>query len=241
MGTGYIRDCPEIARLLFQSVSVVWRVRLFDRTPNRFPTSVSPDRTSHATMARKLPFRVVYWSSGDDDYPATDLQVHSPLAKGWRSSRLRDLIIYVIRTSLSRTEAFELDWFVFTCRFCIYPQEVVVQLSEPVRLRKLQLLSHQYLIGEAMNECSVSICWWHFSHVCYDVIRFLHSRIWCDIRYDVILFFSHWFVVTSYMSSIVFVSCICSFQGWVVHWQLPSRIDKFISELQISKAWVGVI
>eukprot|EP00118_Oscarella_pearsei_P011324 m.75306 g.75306 ORF g.75306 m.75306 type:complete len:982 (+) comp35937_c0_seq4:2015-4960(+) len=76
------------------------------------------------TMPRKLPFRVIYWSGADEDYPARDLEVHSPLVKGWRSSR-----------------------------YCIYPQEIVFQLAEGVRLRKIQLLAHQYLIATKIELC----------------------------------------------------------------------------------------
>ncbi|XP_062506109.1 centrosomal protein of 104 kDa-like isoform X2 [Corticium candelabrum] len=79
-------------------------------------------------MSRKLSFRVVYWSSEEDDYPAVGLQFHTPLAKGWRSSR-----------------------------YCTYPQEIVLQLSEPVRLRKLQILSHQYMIASKI-ELHIGIC-----------------------------------------------------------------------------------
>ena len=35
-------------------------------------------------------------------------------------------------------------------RFCVYPQEVVLKLREPVLLRKLQILSHQYLVGRSI-------------------------------------------------------------------------------------------
>ncbi len=36
------------------------------------------------------------------------------------------------------------------CRYCLYPQELVLRLDLPGpvrRIRKLQLLSHQYMIG----------------------------------------------------------------------------------------------
>ena len=31
-------------------------------------------------------------------------------------------------------------------RFCIYPQDIVIQLEKRTRVRKIQILSHQYLI-----------------------------------------------------------------------------------------------
>ena len=31
-------------------------------------------------------------------------------------------------------------------RFCVYPQEIIMMLQESMRIRKLQILAHQYLI-----------------------------------------------------------------------------------------------
>ena len=41
------------------------------------------------------------------------------------------------------------------CRFCLYPQELVLLMREPIRLRKLQLLSHQFMICK----CSFFVGW----------------------------------------------------------------------------------
>ncbi|XP_025081009.1 centrosomal protein of 104 kDa-like isoform X2 [Pomacea canaliculata] len=68
-------------------------------------------------MPHKLQFRVVHASGEDDVHKAGDLNYHGPLAQGWQSSR-----------------------------FCLYPQDIVVQLEEISRIRKIQILSHQYLI-----------------------------------------------------------------------------------------------
>lgn len=38
----------------------------------------------------------------------------------------------------------EKQWFAF--RFCQFPQEIVLQMVERCRIRKLQLLAHQYMI-----------------------------------------------------------------------------------------------
>ena len=38
-------------------------------------------------MDRKLPFRVVYASSEDPDFPASELDVHSSQTRGWQSAR----------------------------------------------------------------------------------------------------------------------------------------------------------
>lgn len=68
-------------------------------------------------MPSKVTFQVVYSSSSDDNHSEKELEFHSPTSKGWQSSR-----------------------------FCLYPQELVLLLREPTRVRKLQILSHQFLI-----------------------------------------------------------------------------------------------
>ncbi|XP_070696146.1 centrosomal protein of 104 kDa [Pempheris klunzingeri] len=68
-------------------------------------------------MPKKIGFIVVNSSSHEDNFCAKELMVHAPTVNGWRSSRL-----------------------------CSYPQHVTLQLVERSRVRKLQLLAHQYLI-----------------------------------------------------------------------------------------------
>ncbi|XP_041655412.1 centrosomal protein of 104 kDa isoform X2 [Cheilinus undulatus] len=68
-------------------------------------------------MPRKIGFNVINSSSHEDNFSAKELMVHAPTVNGWRSSRL-----------------------------CSYPQHVTLQLEERSRVRKLQLLAHQYLI-----------------------------------------------------------------------------------------------
>lgn len=74
----------------------------------------------HRAMAeRKLPFRVVYASSEDADYPAGELDVHSPQTRGWQSAR-----------------------------FCEWPQELGVWFPDgAVAISQVQLLSHQSKIA----------------------------------------------------------------------------------------------
>lgn len=36
-------------------------------------------------------------------------------------------------------------------RFCLYPQELVMKIDPPGRIRMLQLLSHQYLIASTVE------------------------------------------------------------------------------------------
>ena len=69
-------------------------------------------------MAKKVPFKVVHASGADDGFGAKELEIHSPTTKGWRSSK-----------------------------FCVYPQEIILMLQESMRIRKLQILAHQYLIA----------------------------------------------------------------------------------------------
>ncbi|CAJ1055517.1 centrosomal protein of 104 kDa isoform X1 [Xyrichtys novacula] len=68
-------------------------------------------------MPKKIGFTVVNSSSHEDNFSAKELMVHAPTVNGWRSSRL-----------------------------CSYPQHITLQLGERCRVRKLQLLAHQYLI-----------------------------------------------------------------------------------------------
>ncbi|XP_071772798.1 centrosomal protein of 104 kDa [Centroberyx gerrardi] len=68
-------------------------------------------------MPRKIGFIVVSSSGHEDNFSAKELMIHAPTVNGWRSTRL-----------------------------CTYPQQITLQLVERCRVRKLQLLAHQYLI-----------------------------------------------------------------------------------------------
>ena len=68
-------------------------------------------------MPHKIGFCVLHASGADTGVSMHELEVHSPLARGWQSAR-----------------------------FCLYPQEIIIQLAEKTRIKKLQLLAHQYLI-----------------------------------------------------------------------------------------------
>uniref|UniRef100_A0A4W6G9A7 Centrosomal protein of 104 kDa n=1 Tax=Lates calcarifer TaxID=8187 RepID=A0A4W6G9A7_LATCA len=86
-------------------------------------------------MPRKIGFIVVNSSSHEDNFTAKELMVHAPTVNGWRSNRL-----------------------------CSYPQHITLQLVERSRVRKLQLLAHQYLIptkvefhiGDSLPEASTA-------------------------------------------------------------------------------------
>nr|XP_005167010.1 centrosomal protein of 104 kDa isoform X1 [Danio rerio] len=68
-------------------------------------------------MPHKIGFSVISWSGHEGNYNAKKLMVHAPTVSGWRSTR-----------------------------FCPFPQEIILQLAERCRIRKLQLLAHQYFI-----------------------------------------------------------------------------------------------
>ena len=73
-------------------------------------------------MPRKIPFQVIEYSSADEQYPASALHHHGPFATGWQSARA-----------------------------CSYPQELIFEFECPIRLKRLQLLSHQYMIGRRIE------------------------------------------------------------------------------------------
>ncbi|XP_010177439.1 PREDICTED: centrosomal protein of 104 kDa, partial [Mesitornis unicolor] len=73
-------------------------------------------------MPHKIGFIVVSSSGHEDGFSAKELMVHAPTVHGWRSPRL-----------------------------CQYPQEIVLQLVERCRIRKLQLLAHQYMISSKIE------------------------------------------------------------------------------------------
>ncbi|KAM4646720.1 centrosomal protein of 104 kDa isoform 3-T5 [Amazona ochrocephala] len=73
-------------------------------------------------MPHKIRFIVVSSSGHEDGFSAKELMVHAPTVNGWRSPRL-----------------------------CQYPQEIVLQLVERCRIRKLQLLAHQYMISSKIE------------------------------------------------------------------------------------------
>ncbi|KAH1175822.1 centrosomal protein of 104 kDa isoform X1 [Mauremys mutica] len=73
-------------------------------------------------MPHKIGFVVISSSGHEDGFSAKELMVHAPTVNGWRSPRL-----------------------------CQYPQEIVLQMMERCRVRKLQLLAHQYMISSKIE------------------------------------------------------------------------------------------
>eukprot|EP00127_Corallochytrium_limacisporum_P006464 Clim_evm7s228 gene=Clim_evmTU7s228 len=72
---------------------------------------------------RKLTFKAVYASSNDYEHGPEQVEQHTPDTRGWQ-----------------------------TGRFCHYPQEIVLALKEGLcRIRKIQILSHQYKIAHRVE------------------------------------------------------------------------------------------
>ncbi|XP_058124047.1 centrosomal protein of 104 kDa [Anopheles ziemanni] len=74
-------------------------------------------------MARKIPFKVVFASDEDTDFPASELNSHNPTVHGWRSNA---------DSSVS-------------------PKEIVLRFFNPARIVRIQVLAHQYYIPERIE------------------------------------------------------------------------------------------
>ncbi|XP_075256943.1 centrosomal protein of 104 kDa-like isoform X2 [Convolutriloba macropyga] len=68
-------------------------------------------------MPHKIKFKLVHVSGHDEGINPLELEIHNPVIQGWISAR-----------------------------FCLFPQELVFKLERRTRVRKLQILAHQYLI-----------------------------------------------------------------------------------------------
>eukprot|EP00050_Salpingoeca_kvevrii_P002330 m.190977 g.190977 ORF g.190977 m.190977 type:complete len:1120 (-) comp10589_c1_seq3:1602-4961(-) len=69
-------------------------------------------------MPAKVPYKVVSCTGSDDGHGAAELEIQTVYTKGWQSPR-----------------------------FCTWPQEIVLRLDRIMRVRKIQLLAHQYKIS----------------------------------------------------------------------------------------------
>uniref|UniRef100_A0A182PQ22 Angiotensin-converting enzyme n=1 Tax=Anopheles epiroticus TaxID=199890 RepID=A0A182PQ22_9DIPT len=74
-------------------------------------------------MARKIPFKVVFATDEDSDYPASELNSHSPTVHGWRSN----------------------------ADSAVSPKEIVLRFFHPARIVRIQVLAHQYYIPERIE------------------------------------------------------------------------------------------
>eukprot|EP01066_Platyproteum_vivax_P005699 Platyproteum_vivax@DN17284_c0_g1_i1.p1 len=65
-------------------------------------------------MVVRLKYRILRCSSEDEEYPATELLIHSSQTRGWCSAR-----------------------------FCDFPQEIILQFESECLLKQMQFLAHQ--------------------------------------------------------------------------------------------------
>ncbi|CAD7963887.1 unnamed protein product [Amoebophrya sp. A25] len=73
-------------------------------------------------MTSRLKYKILYASSEDPEYPASELLYHSSKTVGWSSSR-----------------------------FCDYPQEIVLLFETAISARQIQFLSHQCRIASKIE------------------------------------------------------------------------------------------
>ncbi|XP_063698655.1 centrosomal protein of 104 kDa [Culicoides brevitarsis] len=73
-------------------------------------------------MVKKIPFKVIFASDEQTDFPASELNTHGPTVQGWRSNPENNT-----------------------------PKEILLKLDHPARISKIQVLAHQYLIPERIE------------------------------------------------------------------------------------------
>jgi centrosomal protein CEP104 len=66
---------------------------------------------------KKIPFQVISVSGSDPEFPVEGIAKHGPFNTGWQSER-----------------------------FCTFPQQMILKLSEKTRVFKIQLLIHHFKI-----------------------------------------------------------------------------------------------
>lgn len=82
----------------------------------------------------KLAYTVAVCSGADPDFPATELNIHSPHTRGWQTPRFCEYPPVPVLYSMIQ---------VWCPR---YPQEVVVELTQGATISQIQILSHQHKI-----------------------------------------------------------------------------------------------
>lgn len=115
--------------------------------PNSLLQAVSIWGQRPNNMPHKIPFRVVHVSGQDENFKAVELNSHNPNVRGWHSTR-----------------------------FCLYPQDLVIYLEQKCRLRKIQILSHQFLIRKPL---SVTKKYRLSFHLLFDFLCSYKDRVLC--------------------------------------------------------------
>eukprot|EP00061_Rhincodon_typus_P015605 g43377.t1 len=96
-------------------------------------------------MPHKIGFVTISCSGHEDGYNSNELMVHAPTVNGWRSPRQGGVKkVFSMLAFIAHT--FEYRYWDVMLRLCRM-LEIVLQMVERCRIRKLQLLAHQYLIS----------------------------------------------------------------------------------------------
>jgi hypothetical protein len=124
----------------------------------------------------------------DTDYPVRELLYHSPQTRGWQSPRwgwgpaTANALPQCCHCN-SQTATGCLLSSLPLCRFCKYPQELVLRLERPSKVQQIQILAHEYKVqyascsehehvpaaSDAPPSCSTSNCTavtWPHNHTC---------------------------------------------------------------------------
>jgi len=110
--------------------------------------------------ARKLAFSLSARSGWEDGYSGSDISVgvYPRYGVNMNVCCYGDLDTRTFHEGLEITTVYRVcvQFNVSSCsivgRFCMYPQELILQLHGMCHVRQLQLLSHQYLIGKVNND-----------------------------------------------------------------------------------------
>ena len=71
---------------------------------------------------QKIPFKIIHVSSEDENHSIKELLNHTPFSRGWISAK-----------------------------FCNYPQEILLEFPNPIKMREIQFLSHQFNIASKIE------------------------------------------------------------------------------------------
>ena len=128
-----------------------------------------------------------------------------------------------------------------SCRYCLYPQEIVICFSTPARIRKLQILSHQYMIGKQGRTQTtlkrVNLLAWS-ELIC----TYVHDRIMFDPNYPGTVL--HASVILPQLLRLSCMWAVMSVVG-LSPWTTPTSQDWATSHCQImsklDSGWVGTV
>ena len=98
----------------------------------------------------KIQFKVVGCTSWEDGYHPKNMEV----CQRNTSSYFIWCRIFILLSKVGDRKGTIHNYYILCCiinfRYCLFPQQVVLDLKAQIRIRKLQLLSHEYMIGESL-------------------------------------------------------------------------------------------